>query len=79
MKVSNEFRICDKCKAINVNSLVAKLKELDSDCTIKIGCQNFCGIGMTKPFVIVNNVPVISINEEELIDKIKEMIKDKRK
>ena len=79
MKVSNEFSICDKCKAINVNSLVKKLKQLDSNCIIKIGCQNFCGIGMTKPFAIVNNIPGIAINEDELVDKIKNIINDKRK
>ena len=27
--MSNEFRICDKCKATNVESLTKKLKEID--------------------------------------------------
>ena len=36
----NEFRICDRCKATNVNTLIPKLKEIDSACKIKVGCQN---------------------------------------
>lgn len=70
----NEFRICDRCKATNVNTLIPKLKEIDSACKIKVGCQNFCGIGMKKSFAIVNNIPVIAENEDELIEKIKAKI-----
>lgn len=71
----NEFRICDKCKATNVLSLSKKLKELDSNAPILVGCQNLCGIGRTKPFVIVNHIPIFADTEEELIDKVKEKIK----
>lgn len=72
--MNNEFRICDKCKATNVDTLMPRLKELDPNCDIKVGCQNFCGIGMTKSFAIVNNIPIIATNEDELIEKIKESI-----
>lgn len=73
--MNNEFRICDRCKATNITSLVPKLKELDQDANIVIGCQNFCGIGRTKSFAIVNHIPVIAENEEQLIQKIKEQLK----
>lgn len=73
--MNNEFRICDRCKATNITSLVPKLKELDRDANIVIGCQNFCGIGRTKSFAIVNHIPVIAENEEQLIQKIKEQLK----
>lgn len=69
--MNNEFRICDRCKATNINTLIPRLKKIDSNCEIKVGCQNFCGIGMKKSFAIVNNVPVIAENEDELIEKIK--------
>lgn len=72
--MSNEFRICDKCKATNVDTLIPRLKKIDPNSEIKIGCQNFCGIGMTKSFAIINNIPVIAPNEDELIDKINEII-----
>lgn len=71
----NEFRICDRCKGTNIQSLKKKLQELDSKVTILVGCQNMCGIGRTKPFVIVNHIPVVADTEEELILKIKDKLK----
>ena len=59
--MNNEFRICDKCKATNVDTLKPRLQEVDPNASIKVGCQNFCGIGMKKSFAIVNNIPVIAV------------------
>ncbi len=73
--MNNEFRICNKCKAMNVSSIVPKLEEIDPNAKIIIGCQNFCGIGRTKNFAIVNHIPIIADTEEELILKIKEFLK----
>lgn len=73
--MNNEFRICDKCKAMNVSSIVPKLEEIDPNAKIIRGCQNFCGIGRTKKFAIVNHIPIIADTEEELILKIKEFLK----
>jgi len=70
----NQFRVCDKCKKTNLETLLPRLKELDSSAKIVIGCQNLCGIGQTKSFAIVNNIPVIAPSEDELIEKIKEKI-----
>lgn len=70
----NQFRVCDKCKGINLDILLPKLKEIDSSAEIIIGCQNFCGIGAKKPFVICNHVPVVADTEDELIKKIKQAI-----
>lgn len=72
--MSNEFRICDKCKATNVETLIPKLKKIDPEAKIVVGCQNFCGIGRTKSFAIVNHVPVIAENEEQLIQMIQEKL-----
>lgn len=70
--MQNEYRICDKCKAVDSKKLIKIIKEIDKNCVIKIGCQNFCGIGRTKPFIILNNIPIIGNNEDDLINKIKE-------
>ncbi|MEG0825909.1 MAG: DUF1450 domain-containing protein [Bacilli bacterium] len=70
----NTFKICNKCKATNAETLSLRLKEIDKDAKIIIGCQNFCGIGATKSFTIVNNIPIIAENEDELIKKIKEKL-----
>lgn len=70
----NQFRICDKCKGFNINTLLPRLKQLDANAEIIIGCQNFCGIGARKPFVICNHVPIVVETEDELIDKVKQAI-----
>ncbi len=69
------YKICDKCKGTNTKTLIPKLKEIDSNAEIQIGCQNFCGIGRSKNFVIVNHTPIIALNEDELIEKVKEQLK----
>ena len=65
------FKICDKCKGTNYKTLVPKLKEMGQNVQIQIGCQNFCGIGRSKSFVIVDHIPIIAENEKELIEKVK--------
>lgn len=72
----NEFKICDICEAVDEESLTKKLKELDPNCTILVGCHGFCGIGATKPFVIVNGIPAIAENEELVIEKVKQLMKN---
>ncbi|MDD3187198.1 MAG: DUF1450 domain-containing protein [Bacilli bacterium] len=70
----NQFKVCDKNKVKDINEIVNRLKEMDETAEIVIGCQNICGICRTKPFVIVNGMPVIANDEEELISKVKATI-----
>ncbi|HAX72820.1 MAG TPA: DUF1450 domain-containing protein [Firmicutes bacterium] len=67
----NEFRVCDKCKGTNINTLLPKLKAVDPKAKIFTGCQSYCGPGRDRPFVFVNNKPIIADNEAELIEKVK--------
>ena len=69
------IKICDKCRGTNVETLVPRIKEILPDAEIQIGCQNFCGIGQTKAFLILNHKPIIAENEDELIEKLKESCK----
>lgn len=71
----NQFKICDKNKLSSVDGFVKKLKEIDSSAEVIVGCQNICGICRTKPFTIVNGMPIIANTEDELISKIKEKAK----
>lgn len=71
----NEFKVCDICEAVNSESLIKRLKEIDSSGEIIVGCHGFCAIGATKPFVIVNGIPAIATTEDEVIEKVKEMLK----
>ncbi len=70
----NEFKVCDICKAINSKSLIKRLKEIDPNAKFIVGCQEFCGIGATKNFVIINGTPVIAETEDEVIKKVEEKI-----
>ncbi|MGL4337481.1 MAG: DUF1450 domain-containing protein [Turicibacter sp.] len=72
--VPNEFRVCDKCKATNINTLLPRLKEIDADAKVFIGCQSYCGPGRDRSFVFVNNKPVVAATEDELIEKVKEVL-----
>ncbi|MFA5408380.1 MAG: DUF1450 domain-containing protein [Bacilli bacterium] len=71
----NEFKVCDICEAVNSESLIKRLKEIDDTANIVVGCQGFCGVGATKPFAIVNGIPAIGIDEDEVITKVREILR----
>lgn len=70
----NEFKVCDICAAVNSESMIKRLKEIDPEAEIIVGCHGFCGIGATKPFAIINGIPAIAETEDEVILKVKEML-----
>lgn len=70
----NEFKVCDICAAVNSESIIKRLKEIDPNAKIIVGCQGMCAVGATKPFVIVNGIPVIAETEDEVINKVKEIL-----
>ncbi len=72
----NEIYICDRCKKVNVSYLKEQILKMDPNALIKLGCVNMCGIGRIKPFVILNKIPLIAESNEELVELIKEKIKE---
>jgi len=70
----NVFKICDKCVATNIKTIVPRLQELDENAIIDIKCHSFCGPGSKKPFVIVNERTVFANSEDEVIEKVQALI-----
>lgn len=70
----HKIELCDKCKATNINSLIPKIKAISNDIEIKIHCIQYCGVGRDRIVVLLDHIPIIGNTEEEVIEKLANMI-----
>ena len=74
-ETQNEFKVCTRCKGVNLTTLLPRLAKLDPNATThELGCASYCGPGRDHPFVILNNKPIVGDNEDDLINKIQETL-----
>ena len=73
--MSNEFRVCDDCQAVNLKTLIPHLKKIDPEAKLKLAVNLIVDLGRKKTFAFVNNRPLAALTEEELKEKINKKLK----
>lgn len=58
--MANEFRVCDDCQATNIKTLLPRLKEVDPDAKVEVGCQSYCGPRTEKIICFCEQSPAVS-------------------
>lgn len=73
--MANSFQICDVCKTTNVASLSKRIKNMDPDAEINIGCISYCGHCTKRAVLLVNGRYLTAPSEEEIAEKAKRFMK----
>lgn len=75
MAITNDIRVCDKCKHISIKKILPKLNKLVPDADVKVGCKSYCGPCAKRAFIFVNGRYVTAPTEDEVIEKIRPFLK----
>ncbi|GKU79915.1 DUF1450 domain-containing protein [Paenibacillus sp. L3-i20] len=67
---TNDIKVCDKCKFMQMKSTMAKLKKLAPDADIQqVSCKSYCGPCARYAFVFINGRYIKGATEDEAIEK----------
>jgi uncharacterized protein YuzB (UPF0349 family) len=72
------FFICKKCSG-NAKKIKKKLRALDPEARIHVGCQSMCKIGRKKEFVIVNKKEITAKKRKKVIQKVEKYLASKKR
>ncbi|MBJ6359817.1 DUF1450 domain-containing protein [Paenibacillus sp. GCM10012307] len=73
--MANDIRICDKCKHMKVKTALSKLKKLDPESEIRVGCKSYCGPCARKAFVFINGRYITAPTEDEAVELARKFVK----
>ena len=74
--MANHFRVCDECQAVNLKTLIPKLKAINSEAEIEVKMSIILRSWTKKTFAFINNRPVAALTEDELMEKVRAKIAD---
>lgn len=75
MNMTNDIRVCEKCKYTPLKSIVPKLQKMAPESEIKIGCKSYCGHCGKRAFVYINGRYLSAPTEDEVLVKVARFIK----
>lgn len=67
------IKLCDACPNIDIEKL-ENLFSVPNEIEFEVGCISMCAVCQTKAFAVFNGVPIICNTEDELIEKLKNML-----
>jgi uncharacterized protein YuzB (UPF0349 family) len=73
--LSNDIRICDKCRHIRVKTMMSKLQGIAPGTDVKVGCKSYCGPCSRYAFVFVNGRYITAPTEDEAVEKARKYVK----
>lgn len=73
--MTNDIRICDKCRHMKMRTTLSRLEQIAPDAKVKVGCKSYCGPCSRFAFIYVNGRYVTGVTEDEVIEKARKFIK----
>ena len=76
MAARNDIRICDKCKHMNVKTMLPKLEQMAPGARIRVGCKSYCGPCSRFAFIYINGRYITAPTQDEALELAKKFVKE---